>query len=712
MQLTKQKVLDKIRSQRETAKRGLSAQYDNTLKAIEFYNGDTMSYEDRIQFMDDRGTRRLATVQFNKVQPNVDSVQGFISQNRRQAKAIARLPASEDQALYSKNMNAIYDYHRENENADQVESDQDLDMLINGYGATETDLSYIVGNATKDPNGEILKVKLDPRRVYWDPMARNKNLLDATYSGYWMDFDLRMALNLFQDSKEEDFEFIGDQSDETGYIYNPYGGLYDKIRMEDSVEWANKDEEIVRVFNHQWFEYETFYRAENPMYTATSMEDAMYAKARLELIQSQIKENDYPIDGIETSDMFRFDPMAEELTLNEDGKNLFKEFFGDMIKPVPFKRQVFYTAVFSNKHIFKFFKSISQQGFSIKFKTGTFNAATLIWTGMVNSMMEPAEYHNKALTELMFTIAANSKGGVMIEEDAVEDISDFENKWAMTNAVIRVNSGALSAGKIQEKARGAVPTGLENIITLTSASISENGVDPAFLGKVPDGQESGILYKRRIRQIISKMAKYFDSITLYQKEDLRLHLDLIPVWMENNNGRWVQITGEDGAPDFFKITKDMTYPEYDVSIQEAPQTPEDKQETALLLNQMGDKMVAAMMPQEAKGFYAESLNMLPIDGDVRGRLSKLLQPAQDMVPASEVQKLQMMIEQLQGQLNQAQVRKLETEAQKNEATAQKTLAEIPKVNAEMVKSLEEARRTGYENDILQTGDYEPANVSI
>jgi len=66
---------------------------------------------------------------------------------------------------------------------------------------------------------------------------------------------------------------------------------------------------------------------------------------------------------------------------------------------------------------------------------------------MVNPMMEPQKYKNKALTEMMFTIAANSKGGVMIEEDAVEDIADFESKWAKTDAVIRVNSWRIGCWK-------------------------------------------------------------------------------------------------------------------------------------------------------------------------------------------------------------------------------------------------------------------------
>lgn len=702
-----------VRKQQTISKRGLSTQYENTITTQEFYNGDTMSYEDRIQFIDDFGHRRRALVQFNKVQMNVDAVVGFMAQNRRQAKYIARLTASEKQNLYSKNMNALYEFHRDNANADQLETDQDADMMINGYGAIDTDLSYVVGNSTTDPNGEIVKMRLDPLCVGWDPMAKGKNLLDARWAYYWQDYDLQEALDLFQGSKEEDFEKVSDSDpSDTGYTYNPWGGLYDKIKLEDAIEWANRDEEMVRVYNHQWFDYETFYRADNPLYQAQTPEDAMFCKMKLDLIVGQLKEEYNGPDGIEARDMFEFDPMAEQLTFGNEVKRILVREFGELIKPVSFKRKVFYTAVTSGEHVFICFKSISQQGFSIKFKTGIYNAPMKFWTGMVNAMMEPAEYYNKALTELMFTIAANSKGGVMIEEDAVEDIADFESKWAKTDAVIKVQSGALAAGKIQQKAQGAVPTGLENIITLSDANISAAGVDPSFLGQNMDDGQSGILYKRRIRQVISKMARYFDSITLYQKEDARLMGDLIPVWIENNNGMWVRVTGEDGQEEFKQITLDMMAPEYDVSIQEAPQTPEDKQETAAVLGTYADKLAAVGNLPAAAAFYAESLQYLPLDGDVRNRLTKVLQPKDDQVDPALFQQMQQQLQELMSEQNKVMMEKTKSETAKNMASVETSRAQINKTHADTTKALEEAARTGLETDLIRRGDYDTPTVNI
>lgn len=702
-----------LEKQRNITRRGLSIQYENTRTSQEFYNGDTMSYEDRIQFIDDFGSRRRAIVQFNKVKPNVDAVVGFMAQNRRQAKYIARLNGSEEQNLYSKYMNALYEFHRENTNSDQLETDQDADMMICGYGAIDADLSYVVGNATTDPNGEIIKKKLDPMRVGWDPAAKGKNLLDARWAYYWEDFDLQEALDLFQGSKASDFEQTSDSMPtDTGYVYNPWGGLYDKIKLDDQVEWASKDEEMVRVYNHQWMEYETFYRADNPLYAAKTPEDAMFIKMRLDIVAAQIKKEYNGPDGIDVTDMFEFDPMSEVWSFDEKAKKILVAEFGDAIQPVDFKRKCFYTAVVSGRHIFTKFKSICQQGFSIKFKTGVYNDAAQFWTGMINAMMQPAEYHNKALTELMFTIAANSKGGVMIEEDAVENVSDFESKWAKTDAVIKVQSGALAGGKIQEKTRGAVPTGLENIITLSDAAVSAAGVDPSFLGSNMDDGQSGILYKRRIRQVISKMARYFDSITLYQKEDARLNADLIRVWVQNNNGQWVRITGEDQQDQFMMINEDKLAAEYDVSIQEAPQTPEDKQETAAVLGTYADKLAAVGNVSASSAFYAESLQYLSIDGDVRNRLIKVLQPQDDQIDPAMVQQMQAELEQLKSEQNRAMVDKLKSETARNMALIDSEKAKVNKAHADTAKSLEEAARTGLETDLIRSGDYQTPTVNI
>lgn len=706
-----------FKKQREISKRGLSGQYENTESCWQFYNADQMTYSDRIQFEDTWGRKRRAMVNFNKVQQNVDSVVGFMAQNRRQAKYLAHLPNDQRQQLYSKNMNAIYTFHRENTNSDQLESEMDLDMMVNGYGALDTELSYIIGQSTMMPNGEIVKNKLDPSCVYWDPGAKGVNLLDAKWAGYWIDMELKDALELFQGSSEADFEEVAEEepSGVGGYIFNPYGGIYSKIKMDNTVEWTSKESEMVRVYNHQWMKFETFYKAANPLYEVTDPMDAMFMKARMDVIKGNIK---YPGDT-NTEDMFEFNPSDEMLTFDEATKRALVKEFGDLIEPVSFKRKVFYTAVMSGEHVFTWFKSISQQGFSIKFKTGTYNRSAKMWNGMVNPMMEPQKYFNKALTELMFTIAANSKGGVYVEEDAVEDIADFETKYAKTDGVIKVASGALAQGKIQDKARPAVPTNLESIIQLSEANISANGVDPAFLGDIGKEDQSGVLYKRRLRQVISKFARYFDSIELYQKCDARLCADLIPVWVQNNQGEWMRITGPDGAEEFVQLTEDMLAPEYDVTIQEAALSSDQKAETAVMLNNAATTLMTAGQIPQAMAFMGESLQFVQgLDGDVRNRLTQVLQPAPQIDPA-QVQALQEQYQQLKEAFDKGELDKIQSETAYNMARARQmeanvavTQAKVPNTQADTAKKLEEAQRTAVEAAVMVVNPDKEVQVQV
>jgi len=705
-------VAETFHKHRQISKRELSAQYNNTAACWSFYNADQMTYTDTIQFADTYGRKRRAMVNFNEVQPNVDAVAGFMCQNRRQATAIARLNKNQGQQLYSKNCNALLEYHRGNTNADQLESDQDLEMLVCGYGAIDTEISYDIGNATTMPNGEIIKNNLDTSCVYWDPLSKDKNMIKARWAGYWQDFELKDALRLFQNSEVEDFQEVGteDQSN-TGYVFNPYGGVYDKIKMDNTVEWASPEAEMVRVFNHQWFEYETFYKAENPLYTATDPMDAMYIKLRLDFIQSKIK---LPGDT-KRDDIYAFDPTAETFTFDESTKRLLVKEFGQMINPISFTRKVFYTAVISGKHVFTWFKSVSQSGMSIKFKTGNWNVAKQRWEGMVNVLMEPQKYKNKALTEMMFTIAANSKGGVMIEEDVTDDVADFESKWAKTDAVMVVKSGGISGGKIQQKAVAALPTGLESVISFADQALAKNGVDPSFMGDISREDQSGVLYKRRIRQVISRFARYFDSITLYQKEDCRLLLDLLPIWVENNRGATVRMVGEDGSDEYFTLMEDKLAPEYDVDIQEASLSSDEKAETATMLSQAGFNLLTVGQVPQGMSFIAESLQFYRLDGDVRERLSKALQPPEN----PQIVQMQQELQKVQQYIESGQVDKTKSEAQRNYAQAAKTMkdgdisvAQVAKVQAETMNTLETAKRTSIESALAATTPRTQDNINV
>lgn len=185
-----------------------------------------------------------------------------------------------------------------------------------------------------------------------------------------------------------------------------------------------------------------------------------------------------------------------------------------------------------------------------------------------------------------------------------------------------------------------------------------------------------------------------------------LHADMIPVWIENNNGQFVRITGSNGADEFVQITENMVAPEYDVTIMEAPQSPEDRQETAQAIIGLGDK-IAPVDAQKAMALYAEALTLLPLDGDKRQALSQILRPDEQMIPAAQaqqqIQELMAQIQILQSEAAKAELAKVNSETEKNLATVQKT-------QADAAKSIEEAKAKNAETSLI--GSVPTSDVSV
>jgi hypothetical protein len=155
---------------------------------------------------------------------------------------------------------------------------------------------------------------------------------------------------------------------------------------------------------------------------------------------------------------------------------------------------------------------------------------------------------------------------------------------------------------------------------------------------------------------------------------------------------------------------DKLVDEYDVTMREAPQTAEEKQETAITISGFGDK-IAMSDPEAAKAFYLESIKLLNIDGDVEQRLTEALQP-KDAVSPQEVAQLQMMMQQqqaeletLKGYIEAGNVRKTMADAALQEAKAKTELARS-------VEVAESADNKALENDILRDQAFSPEKVSV
>jgi hypothetical protein len=638
-------------------------------------------------------------VVFNKVKPYIDAVVGFMVQLRRKPQYQARMFDNVQQQEFSDYANALSDYARDNANLDSIESHQDRDMLISGYGAIDTNVVY-----ETNPDGEVKAENIQFNDVFWDPQARESNLLDSRWAIRRKKFNRDEAVERFPGSQPEDFEsYSGDQ---TSYTYNPDGGLYDKIAFG----LGSTEEDLVEVYYYQYWELQTYYRARNPLF---DIQDAILVNQLAQIMEVMRRKREEGATEEVRDDYFEFDPFTEYLTMTPAIKKDMSAVFDRFGLDVEYQRHLkkeYYTAIITGEKVLMKFRSPDQQGFTIKFKTGHYDYENKRWFGMVDALKEPSRYANKALTEMLYVIASNSKGGVMYEEGAVEDFSRFEQQYATTKAAIRVNDGALSGGKIQPKAQAALPSGYENIFSISTESLGEvTGINKEFLGNAQSSQVSALLERQRINQVVSTLGDYFDSISLYQKEHARMMITFLRILAENSEGRLIKLLGEEGAVRFEVISSDRLADEYDVDIGEAPTSATQKQETLDTMLQMADRL--ALLGQNIYPVVVQYLNITTKD---KQKLIEILAPPE---PTPEQIQQQQAIQQLQIEGQAARIAKdqgdailRQQQAIKTAADTVKTEAETDGTRADTLRTLAEGEQKNIENDVIKS--QVPSNVEL
>ena len=669
----------------------LSKQQKEAREAHSYTAGEQQIYRSGAQ---QKGPR--SQVVFSKIKPFVDAVVGFMIQLRRKPEYRAKIMSEQEQEEYSSYMNAVSDYVRENANMDQVESRQNYEMLVTGYGATDTNIIY-----EKNPDGEAVSEVLRFDDVFWDPQSQEPNMLDSRWTFRRRAFGLDEAMERFPGSKPEDFETYNLDS-RSAFRYIP-GGEYDKISAG-----GTQEEDLVQVYYYQWWQLDKYYRAANPLFDENI--DPATASLLAQMMVSVQRNRAEVSDERQVQDIFDFDPFAEFLvmtpTIRNDMKALFER-FGIEIEEQEYLRKMYYTAMISGTTVFDTFKSPDQQGFTIKFKTGSFAPDARVWYGMVSGMIDPARYANKALSEFLRVIASNSKGGVMYEEGAVDDPRRFEQQYAKTDAAVQVNPGALQDGMIAPKATAVLPTGYDQVYQIADQSLEQtSGISREFLGTSANTQVSALLESQRINQVVATLAGYFDSITLYQKEHARLMTTYIRMLAENSEGRMISIVGEEGARRYEMLSQDRFADEYDIDIGEAPNTPAQRQETATVVIELADKLF-----ERGQDIYPFVIDYIPgLKQTDKAKIKQAITPDPQAVQAqqqaqAEQQAMDLAVQQSVAAAQQAR-------AERDLAEREKVLAQVDETLAKTTKLLEEANQKIIENQVLKEQGAEAVNVSI
>lgn len=671
-------ILDQFESNKRSSVSSMRAQHQMGFEAHIFHAGDTMYYTASVE---DKGSRKTAV--FSKVKPFVDAVVGTMIQIRRKPDYYARVTDNQAMQMFTGYITNFSDYCRKSANMDYIETIQDREMLITGYGAVDTGISY-----EKNPDGDTVAECLRFNDVFWDPLAKETNLLDGRWVWRNKPLSREEVEELYTDVPVEEFDSYNGMTGNTEYY--PEGGEYNQIQVDGTV-----DIDLLQVTHYQWWNLMPYYRVKNP---AGAVEDEAMRTEFLTMLAT-VKETreEYSTDD-EREDLFDFDPQAPYLSMTpqqySDVKKLCDE-YGLQCEGIRQKKKCYYTAFITGKKVLRKFKSPNQDGFTIKFKTGNYDPTTRMWYGMVKSLQNPADYANKALTEILFIIASNSKGGVLYEEDAVDDPRKFEEQYAGTRSAVMVNSGALSGQKIQPKAQPSMANGYESILQYSNESMTDAaGISKEFLGTATNKQVAALLESQRINQVLATLATYFDAISLYQLEHARMMITFMRILSENSQSRLIRIMGKDGAATYEQMSEDKMTEHYDVEIGETPTTPAQKEQTTQVMLDFADKMFAA----GGQNIYPQVIQYLPITQQDKLALTKAITPSpeQQQAQAAAAQKKS----DIEDAVNSAVIEGTKAKAARDMAESSVAGAKLKSLTADAFKTLQDGHQTEIENQLL------------
>jgi hypothetical protein len=306
-------------------------------------------------------------------------------------------------------------------------------------------------------------------------------------------------------------------------------------------------------------------------------------------------------------------------------------------------------------------KTAVADNFTIKCITGRRDEEKSVWYGLVLAMIDPQEWANKFFSQAMHIFNSNAKGGVLVEDSAVDDRRDFEDSWASPDSVNWVNDGAISGGQIQQKDLGGYPSALDKLMGVAISTIRDvSGVNLELLG-MANREQAGVLEVERKKAALVVLQPLMNSLRRYRKVQGGLLLKFMVKYIPE--GTVMRIEGKGPVPFY----KDPNVEKYDVVVDTAPTSPNLKQEVWAVLQNILPAFVKAGVPIPPK-----VIEYSPLPTSVTTEWVEYIEERSGINP-EQVQKMQEEMEKLQQENQQLRSKKEETQM---EISAKQQLASV------------------------------------
>lgn len=455
--------------------------------AFDLYAGRQWSTADTEKLTE----QQRVPVTFNRTAILIDAVIGYEVNNRQETRYIPRTPGD---AKVNELLTEAAKYFRDNCDAEFEESDAFRDMAICGMGWTNDRITD-----ERNPDFDLVRDRVDPLRMLWDPSSRKPNLEDARWLIYETSMSKAEAKAIVP---EWDGEYVAadwlldDDPDQPG-TKNPRDSYTGNNERDTSALRA------IKVVEYQYITDRIDHIITNPQTgEVKTLTDAEWT-------------------GLTQADAKALSPMKVTRRTRE------------------WKRAFMIGGeIFEKKHPYP-------KGPTYHCVTGKRDRNTGHWFGLVRALKDPQMWANKWLSQIMHLINTSAKPGYDVEEGAVANPAQFEARAARPGAINTFTDGALQQGRVQRREAVGLPPDLSNLMQYANESMQNvSGINAELLG-MADREQAGVLEYQRKQSAVTLLAPLFDSFRRYRKIAGRCWLYFMQNYL--TDGRLIRITMDDGG---------------------------------------------------------------------------------------------------------------------------------------------------------------------
>jgi hypothetical protein len=554
-------------------------------------------------------------VTFDRIGVMVDAVSGYEIQTRQE---VAYLPRTVEDTAVDDILTNAAKWVMDGCDGESEESDAFRDMIICGVGVTQTIVDV-------DEDSRIMVERRNPLAVLADPSSRKGNYADRRYQRYRMVMSKDAAEDFLAQLEINDADV--DELADDGNNFKRATIVDPRVRYTHGMLGENDEGEVV-LDEWEWFEREKTYMVSHE------------GQAKL-------------VDADEFGELFAANPSLDHVSTHT---------------------KKFYRAICNQDNILKVMP-LKTDCFTYRFMTGKRDHNKRTYYGIVRAMKDPQRWANKLYSQILDVMRKSAQGGLLMEKSAVDDIQEFESSYT-GNGTTWVNDGALANKRVEEKTPPQYPQGMDRLMEVAVTSIRDTtGINQEMLG-LAGREQAGVLEHQRKQAAMGILAPFFDSRTRYHHEQGKLLLQMMKLYI--SEGQLIRIVGKDGSPEYVPLVfKDDTI-DYDVIVDEAPTSPNQKTAVFQIMMQLLPVLSQADLPAS---FWSEFAIYSPLPASMAQKLAAALTEADKGQQEAEAQQAQM--QQQMGQMQfQLEALKTQSEANRNNAAADHAKAQAGNLMAD------------------------------